>query len=238
MTAPLIGVSTNQNLDKLPAIHTLSERYIRSIVRAGGIPVMLPSTLPDEQLDGLFARLDGILFTGGGDIDTELYHGIPHPRVYEVDPDRDRVEINLVRRSVEQGKPFMGICRGIQVINVALGGSLFSDIGAFLPGALRHDWYPDIPRDYLAHSVKVQSGSKLAHILGWTEGGVNSLHHQGIERTADVLTPVAWAPDGLVEAVELAGHPFGIGLQWHPECLPDLPEMCALFDHFIQAAQR
>jgi putative glutamine amidotransferase len=130
-----------------------------------------------------------------------------------------------------------GICRGIQVINVALGGTLYTHIHDQHPNALRHDWYPDIPRDYLAHPVQVAENSSLTKILGKSNVATNSLHHQGIHQPAPRLIPVAWAPDGIIEAVELTGHPFGLGVQWHPENLQAYPEMRALFQALVSAAR-
>jgi putative glutamine amidotransferase len=213
----------------------VSESYLNAVANAGGLPVIIPLILSNAQLDELLPRLDGILFPGGGDIDPQLFDGTPHSEVYGIDPERDRVELHLARRAAEQDKPFFGICRGIQVINVALGGSLYTHIADQLPRALRHAWYPDIPREHLAHTVRVQGGTRLAAALGKAEVQTNSLHHQGVERPAPGLTPVAWAPDGLVEAVELPGHRFGLGVQWHPENLQAYPEMRDLFRAFVDS---
>ena len=139
--------------------------------------------------------------------------------------------------AAEQGKPFLGICRGIQVINVALGGSLFTDIDDQLSNPLRHDWYPNVPRNYLAHPVTFVSDSRLAQILDGDVFEVNSLHHQGLERLAPGLRAVACAPDQLVEAVEIPGHPFGFGVQWHPEWLQEHQPQRQLFQALTQAAR-
>lgn len=237
MPQPLIGITIYRSTpgDRTPYF-AVSESYVHSIQRAGGIPVLLPNGLSQSHLESLRSSLDGIMFTGGGDLDPQLYNGNPNERVYGIEPDRDQQEIALVRLASSSGWPFLGICRGIQVINVALGGTLFTDIADQLPGALRHDWYPDIRRDYLAHTVAVKEGSRLAVILGGTTVPVNSLHHQGVQQIASGLNPMAFAPDGLLEAVELAEHPFGLGVQWHPECLPELPAMQALFKAFVDAA--
>ncbi len=237
MNSPLIGITTphiNQN-SPVPSAG-VSETYIQSVRRAGGTPVLIPPGLKGAELEALRARLDGILFTGGGDIDPALFNGKPHPRVYDIDPERDSVEIDLVRMAVESDWPFLGICRGIQVINVALGGTLYTDIADQHPGAQRHDWYPNIPRDTLAHPVSVQAGSRLAQILGGTETQTNSLHHQAIEKTAPSLEIIATAPDGIIEGVELPGHRFGLGVQWHPENLQAYAPMRDLFSAFVRAA--
>ncbi len=239
MAAPIIGVTSNYTPPKenepFGSI-SIGESYIQAVLKAGGLPVIIPVGLSKEDTQALFARLDGILFTGGADVDPQRFHGLPHPRVYGIDELRDSLEIQLVQMAAEKGKPFLGICRGIQVINVALGGSLFTDIGDQFAHSLRHDCYPDIPRNYLAHGVMLLSDSRLAHILGGDRFEVNSLHHQGLERLAPGLRPVAYAPDRLVEAVELPGHPFGLGVQWHPEWLQEHVPQQQLFQALVQAA--
>lgn len=239
MALPLIGITTGRSTSASGITQIgITENYIRAVQRAGGLPVLIPVSLDRDQLQELFPLLDGILLTGGADIDPKRFKGAAHPRVYEIDPERDEMEIWLVRQAVEHHKTFLGICRGIQVINVALGGSLFTDIADQAPNPLRHDWYPDIPRDYLAHEVTLVSGSRLADILEMQTTQVNSLHHQAIQTLAPGLRPLAHAPDGLVEAVELPGHPFGFGVQWHPEWMPKSPEMTRLFRAFVQAAAK
>lgn len=238
MQRPLIGVTTYRaSSGSSVAVIGAPESYLAAVQAAGGIPVLLPVTLSDAELDQVLPGLSGVLFPGGGDVNPELFQGKPHERVYGIDVDRDRTEIHLARRAVEIGKPFFGICRGIQVINVALGGSLYTHIADQHPNALRHDWYPNHPREYLAHPVRVAAGSRLAGILGETSVETNSLHHQGIEQVAPSFTPVAWAPDGVIEALELPGHPFGVAVQWHPENLQAYPAMRALFQQFVASAQ-
>lgn len=236
---PVIGVTSSYappKDNKFGSV-SISESYLQAVMQAGGIPVVIPVGLPEEDLQAAFARVDGLLLTGGGDIDPSRFNGPSHPRIYDIDPARDTLEIGLARLAAERSKPFMGICRGIQVMNVALGGTLYTDITDQLDGALRHDYYPNIPRDMLAHSISVIAGSRLAKILGGRETlTVNSLHHQGIQQVAAGLRIAAHAPDGLVEAVELPGHPFGLGVQWHPEWLQEHAPHRALFRALIRAA--
>jgi putative glutamine amidotransferase len=238
MSTPLIGITTQRTTNKgtIPVVGS-PESYIQAVQNAGGLPLLIPLDLKTSELSEVFNHLDGVLFHGGGDIDPVYFHGPYHTEVYGIDPDRDRVELQLVHQAAEAGKPFLGICRGIQVINVALGGTLYTHIHDQRPNALRHDWYPDIPRDFLAHPIQVQEDSSLSRILGKTTVETNSLHHQGIDKTAPGLTPVAWAPDGIIEAVELAGHRFGLGVQWHPENLQAYPEMRALFQALVNASR-
>ena len=239
MSAPLIGITCNYTPAEDGKFGTLSagESYVQAVLGGGGLPVIIPVGLSQEDLRSLFARLDGLLLTGGADVDPVRFHGQPHPRVYGIDLRRDELEINLVQMAAKAGKPFLGICRGIQVINVALGGTLFTDIADQSPNSLRHDWYPDTPRDYLAHSVAIAPGSRLAQILGGEVFEVNSLHHQGLDHLAPPLRAVAFAPDSLIEGVELPGHPFAVGVQWHPEWLQVHGAQRLLFQALVKAAQ-
>lgn len=239
MSQPLIGITASRicNSAGSPVI-ALNEAYTRAVARAGAVPLIIPLGLPDEALYELLSRLDGVLFSGGGDVETSRYHGLDHPRVGEVDPDRDRIEVLLAEQVVRRGIPFLGICRGIQVINVALGGTLYSDIADQHAGALRHDYYPDFPRDHPAHPVEIAAGSRLAQILGVTHIATNSLHHQAVQQLAPSLRALAHAPDDIVEAAEIPGHPFGLAVQWHPEWMPDSLPMQALFRAFTAAASQ
>jgi putative glutamine amidotransferase len=239
MTFPLIGITTAHIPSKtdLPLV-AVNTAYTQAVARAGAAPVLIPLGLPGDILGDILARLDGILFTGGGDVETRRYGGEDHPRVGDVDTDRDRVEILLVEEVTRRGVPFMGICRGIQVINVALGGTLYSDITDQHPGALKHDYFPDWPRDYPAHVVEIAADSRLASILGAQRLEVNSLHHQAVRQPAPSLRVLAHAPDGIIEAFELPDHPFGLAVQWHPEWLQEHEAMRTLFRTFVEAAKR
>jgi putative glutamine amidotransferase len=239
MPRPVIGITSSRITVRHGTIASIGayESYLQAVQNAGGLPLIIPITLPDDALEASFDRLDGILFPGGGDVNPSLFNGNGHSEVYGIEDDRDRTEIYLCRRAAQEGKPFFGICRGIQVANVALGGSLYTHIADQHPGAIKHDWYPDIPRETLAHEVRVQSGSLVEKVTASTLLKTNSLHHQGVLNIGAGLKPTAWAPDGLVEAVELPAHPFFLGVQWHPENLQAHAEMKALFQAFIAAAQ-
>jgi putative glutamine amidotransferase len=178
----------------------------------------------------------GILFTGGGDIDPEIYNGLPHETVDDIDSDRDAQELFLARRVIETHTPTFGICRGLQILNVAHGGTLHTHIMDQLPGAIRHDYWPQFPRGHTAHPVRIEEGTALAGILDTPILHVNSLHHQGVRNLGAGLTPSAYAPDGLIEAFELDDHPFGIAVQWHPEWLNGDHRAARLFEAFAAAA--
>jgi len=241
MSIPIIGITTRKDLTPagLPAVMVL-QAYVNAIVQAGGAPVLIPSDLPEFGWNELGKRLDGILFTGGGDIAVERFAGTPHPKVGGVDEARDAIELALARSAAESGTPFLGICRGLQVVNVALGGTLYTDILDQAPGALNHSYEnPEVfkERTQLVHPVDIQPNSLAAKILGEPSLQVNSLHHQGVKDLASSLRASAFAPDGIIEAVELPGHPFGVAVQWHPEWLTDQAETLRLFKAFVEAAR-
>jgi putative glutamine amidotransferase len=235
---PLIGITTNQSSNAYgqPTV-MLMQSYVTAILQAGGAPVLIPSMVAEDGWDALYARLDGILFSGGGDIALKHFAGDPHPRIDDVDPARDSVELRMVQAASSDGKPFLGICRGCQVLNVGLGGTLFTHILDQLPNALDHS-YPGNMRTVLVHEVKIEEGTHIAEILGEPIIKVNSLHHQGLKDIAPSLRVAGHAPDGLVEAVELPDHPFGLAVQWHPEWLTDQQSTRNLFRKFVEAAEK
>lgn len=235
MSKPLIGITTGRQVDKVTTLR-VPDTYVSAVLRAGGLPLLIPVGTPDRDLNDLRSHLDGLLLTGGADVEPARFGGILHEKVYGVDPERDNLEFGLVRLAVRTQWPFLGICRGIQVINAALGGTLYTHIADQLPDALDHEHDPEKPYDYLAHPVVIQTNSLLGRIMGVSEVETNSLHHQGIEKIAPVLTPIAWTPDKLVEGIEITEHPFALGVQWHPEWMPEYSLMQAIFRAFIQAA--
>jgi putative glutamine amidotransferase len=237
MLKPLIGLTTSRMLNPLgdPAVG-MNASYSNSITEAGGVPILIPLSLNNDDEDLLLSRLDGVLFTGGYDIDPRLYGNPFHPKAKGIDADRDRLEIHLVQAIIRLGKPFFGICRGCQVINVALGGTLYEDLSDQRPGDIQHDNHHH-PRNYLAHQVTIQSKSQLSGILGKKTVQVNSLHHQGVNRLANSLNAIAHAPDGLIEAIELSSYPFGMAVQWHPEELQEYQLMRGLFQAFVKPCQ-
>jgi putative glutamine amidotransferase len=238
MPTPLIGVSARSatNPDTGAVMDGVVEAYLLAVSRAGAAPLIVPRHLSPEGLRAVFQKLDGVLLPGGGDIAPARLGGETHPTVYGIDDERDELEFTLVRWAVEQGKPILGICRGIQVFNAALGGSLYVDIASQRPDALRHNTPSGLPWGHLAHQVRVEPQSRLAALWGQAEGPVNSWHHQAVREAAPGLRVTARAEDGLIEAVELPAHPFALAVQWHPEMLPDRPETLRLFEGLTEAA--
>jgi len=243
---PLIGVTT-QTLraidgipEGLPHSVVMNQRYYHTAAAAGAAPVLVPLLEELETLRAVYDQLDGILIPGGVDVDPAVFGEPPHERLGRTDPARDRVEIQLVRWAVAEGKPVLGLCRGLQVINVALGGTLYQDLDAEYPNAIKHDYFPThgFERDHLAHDVTVESGSRLHHALERACVPVNSMHHQGIKALAAALVRSATAPDGLIEAAELPNGNFVVGVQWHPEVFElSEPSTGALFRDFVLAAR-
>jgi putative glutamine amidotransferase len=215
-----------------------NQTYVHALARAGAASLLIPHLMDKTLLRTIYNLVDGLLLPGGGDMDPAYYGESRHEKCDLVSPDRDKVELTLARWAMDDEKPLLAICRGIQVLNVALGGSLYQDIQAQVRGADKHDWHPGYPRDRLSHTLIVTPQTRLAHILGTTSLPVNSLHHQAIKDVAPGLTVAARAPDQIVEAVEAEGHPFAIGVQWHPEELADNDAQAQrIFDALVEACQ-
>jgi putative glutamine amidotransferase len=235
---PLIGITTHGPHDPYrSALDTLLVGIVAGIERAGGLPVLIPYGMAMEVVYATVERLDGLLLSGGGDIAPHYYGLETHPKVEAIDPWRDEVELALVRKVVAEQTPFFGICRGMQALNVALGGAIHPEISE-VPEVDRHTFYPDYPFDRLSHPVQIAEESQLARVMGVLLVQVNSLHHQALDRLAPPLQAVAIAPDGMIEAVEVRHHPFALAVQWHPEALPNEASSQALFAAFVQASQR
>lgn len=245
MNRPLIGITT-QTLhsidgipDGLPSSWVMNQRYTHTVAAAGGLPVLLPLLYEDpDTLRGMYNRLDGIFIPGGVDMDPATFHESPHAKLGRIDPPRDATELMLAKWAVEDGKPLFGLCRGLQVINVALGGTLHQDLEAEMPGAIKHDYFPNagFTRDHLAHEVTIEPRSRLGQIVGDRVLPVNSMHHQGVRTLGAGLKATAFAPDGLIEALETDGENYVVAVQWHPEALADRDEkMAALFHSFVAA---
>ena len=244
-TRPLIGVTTQtlqaiDNIpDGLPHSWVMNERYVSALAAVGAAPVLVPLLDDNVALRAIYESLDGVFIPGGVDMDPASYGEEKHELCGRTDLPRDRVELQLARWAREDGKPLLGVCRGMQVLNVVAGGTLHQDCTAHYPNSIKHDYYPTagFARDYLAHDAAVVSGSRLHAIVGAESIRINSMHHQGIERLGDGLTISATAPDGLAEALEGEGDAFLVGVQWHPEMLIDSDAGArALFRSFVEAS--
>lgn len=245
-TRPLVGVPTQtlQAIDGipegLPQSWVMNHRYLTALAGVGGAPVLLPLLDGDAAtLRAIYERLDGLFLAGGVDLEPSSYGAACHEATGRTDAARDAVELELARWALEDGMPILGVCRGMQIINVVRGGTLVQDTTLLHPGAIKHDYFPTegYARDFLAHAVSPAAGSRLAAAFGSDDVAVNSMHHQGIERMGAGLVATAHAPDGLIEAVEATGDAWVVGVQWHPEMLIDQdPATRGLFEAFIDAS--
>jgi putative glutamine amidotransferase len=219
----------------------MSQRYIQTLTNAGALPWMIPLITDEETLRGIYESLDGVFLPGGADIDPVSYGTTPHPACDKTDRERDRVELTLGKWALADGKPVLGVCRGMQLINVVAGGTLYQDLATQFPGGIKHDYFPfggqTYTRDYLAHDVRIAADSRLARLFGAGTIKVNSMHHQGVRTVGEGLVPTAHAPDGLVEALEGAAPSYLFAVQWHPEALTEKDANTRrLFAEFVEAA--
>ncbi len=238
---PLIGISCGTFHDRAwcPPSFGHRQTYVDAIIQAGGAPLLIPPVQDEVTLRALYERLDGVLFAGGGDIEPIHYGAEAHPQLGVTDPQRDTAELPMARWALADGKPILGICRGIQVLNVALGGSLYQDLPSEIPSDLHHNLsYEREDWTLLAHEIRIAPGSRLAHMLGTERLRTNSLHHQAVREIAAGLRAVAWAPDGVIEALESTGHSFVVGVQGHPEALQGSTDLRwrGLFSGFVASS--
>jgi putative glutamine amidotransferase len=226
---PVIGITTYGRDEK--GRYTLPSEYVAAVQRAGAVPVLIPP-VPDHAQRYL-ELVDGLILAGGGDLDPAHYGGNAHETLYSVDAQRDALELELARRLVSRSQPTLAICRGLQVLNVALGGTLIEHLPAVVGEQVLHR---APPREPTPHAIAITPGSRLAAIAGATECVPMSWHHQAIRKVAPGLIAVANAPDGTIEAVESSKHPWLIGVQWHPELTAEKdPTQQRLFDALVTA---
>jgi putative glutamine amidotransferase len=245
---PLIGITTSEVRvpdHVTPALQAdpprremaLGMKYTMAVEAAGGLPVVMPP-MHDEAIDPLLDRLSGVVLSGGPDMDPGSYGGRYHPQLGPTEPDLDHFELQVVEAALRRKMPLLAICRGAQVLNVALGGDLYQHLPENPGGEIEHrKRTADAPDT--AHDVSVEPGSLLSEALkrdGPTN--VNSFHHQAAHRIGRGLVAVAWASDGVVEGIELPDRDFTVGVQWHAEAMIDRPEQLALFRSFVEASKR
>jgi putative glutamine amidotransferase len=209
------------------------EDYAESVRRAGGEPVTLD--WKSTSAEAAVSSVDAVLMTGGPDVDPAKYGETPHPASRVAPPERDAFELDLAARALERDMPLLAICRGMQVLNIACGGSLTQDIPSAIPAAANHDVKE--PKNAVAHPVRIAPGSRVAALLGRTSADVNSRHHQAVHTPGPGLVVTATAPDGIVEAVEKPDARFCVGVEWHPENFVESGEFEGLFRGLIVAAR-
>lgn len=242
MTTPLIGITTSELRNPREHVNrpeseppmrelALGLTYPQAVARAGAVPVVIPPFTSDESIAALLDRVDGVCLAGGPDIHPSLYGQDPSDALGPTEAELDGSEIALTRMAIDRGLPLLCICRGLQALNVARGGTLIQD----LPGHRQTE-----PGSMPTHTVRIEAGSRLSEALGGvTELEVNSFHHQAVDVLGDRLRPVAWADgDGLIEGIEATDREFTVGVQWHAEGLVSSAEQHALFDAFVAACRR
>ncbi|MFC0470785.1 gamma-glutamyl-gamma-aminobutyrate hydrolase family protein [Halalkalibacter kiskunsagensis] len=229
-TKPVIGISSSVEYHNEIQSVLVHEKYTRSVIDAGGIPIVLPLAT-DGMAEQLVSICHGLILTGGEDIDPYYYKAAPHPKLQKTNGKRDKLEIELVQYARKQNKPILAICRGVTIANVALGGTVIQDIEASLPNAINHS--QKAARSEPTHDIHLDQTSRLFQIFDSQKIRVNSMHHQAIDELAPCLRKVATAPDGVIEAVE-GKTPLLLGVQWHPEEMAnDNRSMSLLFEEFI-----
>jgi putative glutamine amidotransferase len=241
MSLPVIGITGCTDQSARPpsvALFSISQTYVRAVLMGKGAPVIIPPHLEEAELRAIFESLDGLLLSGGGDILPALYGEEDSGLLWVVDEQRDHTELALARWALAEGLPLLAICRGIQVLNVAAGGTLIQDIPTQVPNSLTHSSVAGRPRNSIAHTVEVSQGTQLATLVDAGQLGVNSFHHQAVKDVGTGLVVTARAPDGIIEGLELPDRPFCIGVQWHPEAMVEShPVMRRLFDGLAKASQ-
>lgn len=245
MKNPLIGITCNFLSDISGMVqagiaapgqswHLLADDYIRSVRAVGGVPVILPTDETFDRALPLVQALDGIVLSGGNDVTPALYNERIGQLCGPLDPERDRFELALARYALEKDLPLLGICRGIQIMNVALGGTLYQDLSS--AGYELHTILTNT-RNVPTHGVAVVDGTPLKDIFGETSVAVNSFHHQGVRDIPSGLKPAARSEDNLTEAVYVPGKRFALAVQWHPEMMYDSPQQAKIFSAFVDACR-
>ena len=241
---PLIGITCNYNeyngIGRLTCLgmegqdwNFLAGDYVYSIERAGGIPVLIPQCSSEEQISSLLDRLDGVLISGGHDVDPQHYNARLKSCCGDLSPKRDRQDIAVVRCAYQKKLPILAICRGIQIMNVAFGGTLYQDLA--LEGGFEYHSCRTSPRNNRVHEILTDEGSILRAVFG-DRLRVNSYHHQGVRDLGTNVSAAAHSEDGVIEGIELTGgNPFSVGVQWHPEMMFDCPDQYPLFEAFVEA---
>jgi putative glutamine amidotransferase len=239
LNKPVIGVTTSWRWERKRTYSTVSHYYTQSVLLAGGLPLLIPLCEDPAEASNYAAAIDGLLLTGGDeDVAPYLYGENPIAELQRILPQRDHWEFALLKAVLAQDKPILGICRGVQVINAALGGSLYQHLGAQYKGVLGH--YPgETEMHQLWHKVKLEPGSRVFQIFDQAELMVNSFHNQAVKALAPGFLASAYAEDGVLEAIESTTHRFLLGVQWHPEALTGgHPRFIKLFSALTRACRQ
>lgn len=233
---PLIGIACHADFRQEfgRPIYCNNRTYSHAIEQTGGVPILIPFLQDVAALETLLVRLDGIILSGGVDINPERYSEEPHPMLRRTSPELDEFELKLARMALREDMPVLGVCRGMQLLNVALGGTLYQDIGSLYPGSVDH-CRQDLPRNTITHEVFVEAGSRMEKVLGTRRFGVNSLHHQAIKMPGKGVHISGRAEDGIAELMEVSAYRFAMAIQCHPEEIYMKENACAnLFSAFVE----
>lgn len=233
--APLIGLTTSWTDGSGSAVHTIADAYVKAVYMAGGMPLPIPC-LPENAVAELLSHLDGLVLTGGADVDPAHFGDLPWPGLGAICPQRDALELPLARSAMDLGLPILAICRGMQVLNVAAGGTLYQDLYSEFPGVLKHQ--QKAPRWYPTHPVEVTADTLLHRLSGRSTIWVNSFHHQAIRDLAPGFIVSGRSPDGVIEAIEYPSAGFVVGVQWHPEAMVSSEATAGrLFETLVEEAK-
>ncbi len=239
MARKIVGITCNTLSESKhsQARQSLNLAYLRAVEQAGAIPLILPNTMDAETAARYLDVIDGLLLSGGADLSPALYGQAAHPTVTDVEPDRDFTEFAIVQAAITADMPILAICRGIQTLNVALGGTLYQDLPSEHPSAIHHQQTEaGIPRGQATHAIAIEAGTRLREIIGADRMETNSMHHQAIREAAVGLVISAYAPDGVVEAAEIPTARYILAVQFHPEeTAPSDPLSQRIFSSFVAA---
>lgn len=236
---PVIGIPARSVVDSSNGFRYsgIPLTYSSNVERAGGAPILIPLHLSEDTLKAIYSRIDGLLLAGGVDVHPKEFGEDIMPYCGEIDTARDETELRVTRWALKDGRPIFGICRGIQMLNVAAGGSLYQDIPAQIETEQNHSYKQGDPYNLRAHPITLEPDSRIAQWLGTATIDVNSLHHQSLKKIAPGLRVIGRSPDGVVEAVESTDAQFRVGVQFHPELLEDDTRMLKLFEAFVASAR-
>jgi putative glutamine amidotransferase len=239
MTSKIVGITCSSGAGSPDenARQYLNTTYVKAILNAGGVPMIIPNVVDKELVESYLGTIDGLMLSGGVDVDPQYFGEDHHADLGTVDAARDSTELALLERALEQDMPIFGICRGIQSLNVALGGTLYQHLPDQAPSSIHHQQSDiKIPRSEFSHSIRIEGGSRLRSIVGKDEMQTNSFHHQAIKSVGAGLIVTARAADGIIETVEAPDHRYLVAVQFHPEeTAPHDEYSRGLFEAFIQA---
>ncbi len=235
MSRPIVGITCDYDLEK--GTSQLHSGYYEGVLKAGGLPFLIPN-MDKESISDVLDNIDGLLLTGGQDVEPAYFGESPHPKLGFVNPIRDELEIYLCKEAIKKDIPILGICRGVQIINIAMGGTIYQDLDSQWDRGMLLKHSQSAPRWYGTHEVGLVESSILKKLIGTEKFRVNSFHHQAIKEIAPCFRETAQSEDGVIEGIESITNTFAVGVQWHPERMWDTDKrMLGLFMGLVNAAK-